>query len=309
MFLSVCRTLRCTRPGDWVAETKELAPGVFTARTLLPPEDQFAAVRVVNLSTKPFTVRAGLCMGLADSAECLSGYGTRDGRPTDPAVRGLPVRTVQGREANEGSPDSLPAHVNALMDQLEGLSTEEEGRVRKLLEQYAGVFSASEFDLGRTPLMEHRIDTGYARPLRQGLRRHPQAHLGIIDEQVGNLLAAGLIEESRSPWASNVVLVKKAEAGAAPRCTIDHRGLNLLTYKDAYPLPNIGACLDALEGCLYFSTLDLRSGFYQVPLHPDDADKTAHITRRGQFRFKVLSMGLCNAPSCFQRLMDSCLGG
>jgi len=199
--------------------------------------------------------------------------------------------------------------VNALMDQLEGLSTEEEGRVRKLLEQYAGVFSASEFDLGRTPLMEHRIDTGYARPLRQGLRRHPQAHLGIIDEQVGNLLAAGLIEESRSPWASNVVLVKKAEAGAAPRCTIDHRGLNLLTYKDAYPLPNIGACLDALEGCLYFSTLDLRSGFYQVPLHPDDADKTAHITRRGQFRFKVLSMGPCNAPSCCQRLMDLVLRG
>jgi len=83
-------------PSDCVADTKELAPGVFTARTLLPPEDQFAAVRVVNLSTKPFTVRAGLCMGLADSAECLSGYGTRDGRPTDPAVRGLPVRTVQG---------------------------------------------------------------------------------------------------------------------------------------------------------------------------------------------------------------------
>jgi len=82
-----------------------------------------------------------------------------------------------------------------------------------------------------------------------------------------------------------------------------------LTYKDAYPLPNIGACLDALEGCSYFSTLDLRSGFYQVPLHPDDADKTAFITRRGQFRFKVLSMGLCNAPSCFQRLMDLVLSG
>ena len=75
------------------------------------------------------------------------------------------------------------------------------------------------------------------------------------------------------------------------------------------PLPRISACLDALGGANYFSTLDLRSGFWQTALDPRDADKTAFITRRGQFRFKVLSFGLANAPSLFQRIMDLVLAG
>ena len=121
------------------------------------------------------------------------------------------------------------------------------------------------------------------------------------------MLRHGIIEPAASPWASNVVLVSKKDGSL--RFCVDYRAVNAVTYKDAYPLPNIGACLDALEGCSWFTTLDLRAGFFQVPLHPDDRDKTAFITRRGQFRFRVLSMGLCNSPSCFQRLMDLVLRG
>jgi hypothetical protein len=170
-------------------------------------------------------------------------------------------------------------------------------------------FSKHEFDLGCTSILQHRIDTGTSRPIRQGLRRHPQVYLNVIDERVESMLQAGIIEPSSSPWASNVVLVRKADASAPPRVTIDNRSLNFVTHKDAYPIPNIGSCLDALEGCTYFSTLDLSSAFFQVPLHPSDAEETAVITRCGLFQFRVLSMRLCNAPSSFQRLMNLCFHG
>ena len=84
---------------------------------------------------------------------------------------------------------------------------------------------------------------------------------------------------------------------------MDYRRLNDLTYKDSFPIPRIDTCLDALGDSVYFSTMDLRSGFWQVANDPRDADKTAFVTRNGQFRFKVLSFGLANSPSIFQRLI------
>jgi hypothetical protein len=152
-------------------------------------------------------------------------------------------------------------------------------------------------DLGQTHLMTHTINTGDAKPIRQGLRRHPMAHLDIIDNQVDKMDAGRVTEPCSSPWASNVVLVGKPDG--TYRLTLDYRALNNVTYKDSYPLPNISDCLDALRGCSFFSLLDLRSSFYQVPLDEASKDKTAFITRRGQWRFRCLPMGLSNSPSVF----------
>jgi hypothetical protein len=88
------------------------------------------------------------------------------------------------------------------------------------------------------------------------------------------------------------------------RFTVDYRSVNNITVKDSYALPRIDACLDSLGSSKYFSTLDLRAGYWQTELASEDADKTAFCTRSGQYKFVVLSMGLCNAPSQFQRLMD-----
>jgi len=85
--------------------------------------------------------------------------------------------------------------------------------------------------------------------------------------------------------------------------------LNNVTYKDSYPLPNIADCLDAFKGSSWLGILDLRSSFYQVPLADADRDKTAFITRRGQWRFCSLPMGLSNSPATFRRLMDMVLRG
>src|SRR6218665_3719848 len=121
------------------------------------------------------------------------------------------------------------------------------------------------------------------------------------------MLKSGVIEPAASEWAANVVLAKKKDGTL--RFCIDYRKLNDVTRKDVYPLPRVDACLDALSGAGWFTTLDLRSGYHQVPLRPAEADKTAFITRRETYRWKVMPFGLCNAPATFQRLMDIVLSG
>ena len=111
------------------------------------------------------------------------------------------------------------------------------------------------------------------------------------------MLEYGIIEPAASPWASNVVLVKKKDGSL--RFCVDYRRLNSITYKDSYPLPLIDNCLNALSG-----SSDLRSGYYNIPIAESNRDKSAFITRQGCFRFTVMPFGLTCAPSVFQRLMD-----
>jgi len=93
------------------------------------------------------------------------------------------------------------------------------------------------------------------------------------------------------------------------RFCVDYRRLNAVTYKDSYPLPLIDNCLNALSGSAWYSTLDLRSGYYNIPIAEEDRDKSAFIMQGGCFRFTVMPLGLTCAPSVFQRLMDILLCG
>ena len=90
---------------------------------------------------------------------------------------------------------------------------------------------------------------------------------------------------------------------------VDFRPLNKVTKKDSYPLPRIDGALDTVAGSAWYSSLDLRSGYWQVPLSPEARAKTAFITNGGLWQFKVLPFGLCNAPATFERLMDRVLAG
>ena len=199
-------------------------------------------------------------------------------------------------------------HMQAVLDKLPAeLNDAEQEQATTLLLSYADVFSKGEFDIGRTEVTEMTIDTGNNRPIRQPLRRHPVAQLGIIDRQVEDMLASNLIEPAVGPWASNVVLVKRKDGQF--RFCVDYRSVNSCTYKDAYPLPNIGVCLDALNGASWFTTLDLRAGYHNIPIAMEDRDKTAFITRRGMFRYRVCPFGLTCGPAVMQRLMDLVLTG
>jgi len=116
-----------------------------------------------------------------------------------------------------------------------------------------------------------------------------------------------VIEPAASPWCSNVVMVRKQDG--TMRLCVDYRKLNCLTVKDKFPLPKIDTCLDTLNGCEFFSTCDLRWGYWQTEIDERDRDKTAFVTRKGQWRFKVLSFGLANAPSQFARIMELVMSG
>jgi len=116
-----------------------------------------------------------------------------------------------------------------------------------------------------------------------------------------------VIEPAASPWCSNVVMVRKQD-GTMHLC-IDYCKLNCLTVKDKFPLPKIDTCLDTLNGSEFFSTCDLQWGYCQTEIDERDRDKTAFVTWKGQWRFKVLSFGLANAPSQFARIMELVMSG
>jgi hypothetical protein len=102
--------------------------------------------------------------------------------------------------------------------------------------------SKGEFDVGHCDLVYHRIHTGDAKPIAKGLRRHPTAHLDIVDQHVDKMIEAGLTEEAASPWAANIVGVTKSDKMA--RIKVDYRCLNDVTYKEKFPIPRVSDCLD-----------------------------------------------------------------
>lgn len=183
------------------------------------------------------------------------------------------------------------------------LNAKQKEELKSLLLRNSGLFSKDDKDFGRTNIVKHSINTGSGIPIRQSLRRTPVHWKDHIDQQIDDMLKEDVIEKSSSPWASGVILVRKKDGSF--RFCVDYRRLNDATIKDAYPLPRIDETLDHLSGAGWFSTLDLSSGYWQVEVDPKDKPKTAFITKKGLYQFKVMPFGLCNAPATFERLMET----
>ena len=173
--------------------------------------------------------------------------------------------------------------------------------------EYQDIFAKSSSDLGRCDRVQHRINTGNALPVRQPTRRLPFGKREVEQDEIYKMLERGVIEPSNSPWSSPIVLVTKKDGSI--RFCVDYRVLNDLTVKDAYPIPRVDECLDALSGSKWYSSMDLYSGFWQVGLRPEDREKSAFATSLGLFQFTVMPFGLTNSPSTFERLMEDVLRG
>ena len=186
---------------------------------------------------------------------------------------------------------------------------EQAEQARSLLKEYHDIFSLEKRDMGHTNATKHKIvlkdpDTP---PFKEHFHRILPPQLDEVREHLKLMLDAGVICPSNSPWCNAVVLVRKKD-GSLHFC-IDFRKLNSLTVKDSHPLPHICETLESLTRAAHFSTFDLNSGFWQVPMDEESKQYTAFtLGSMGLYKCESILFGLCNAPPTFQRLMQNCLG-
>lgn len=159
------------------------------------------------------------------------------------------------------------------------LSDEQRLRLAEVLLKRRTCFPTADRRYGTTHAAEHRINTQSAQPIREAPRRCPPLARAGIHRQVQEMIESSVAEESFSPWATPVVLVRRKDGRM--RFCVGCRHLNLVTVKDAYPQPRVDDLLDHVSGARFFTSLDLASGYWQVPVHPDDREKTAFATPDG----------------------------
>ncbi|MDD9817374.1 MAG: RNase H-like domain-containing protein [Gammaproteobacteria bacterium] len=280
-------------------EQVEIPPhldGLLVARTLVDLSKGSIPMRVLNLSHQQRIVRKGTQLASCDTVSSIVAS-------SSPAAG-----RFSGDVQKTATMEKLPPHLRDLFARsVEGLTETECQDVCQLLTEFSDVFSAGPHDLGCTDLIKHHIDTGLSMPVRQPPRRLPLTKREDAERSICEMQEMDVIEPSSSPWSSPIVLVQKKDGTS--RFCVDYRRLNDITHKDSYPLPRIDDTIEALSGVEWFSTLDLRSGYWQVPLDESSKEKTAFSTGRGLWQFKVMPFGLCNAPATFERLMEQVLAG
>ena len=192
---------------------------------------------------------------------------------------------------------------------LEAWPTEQAEKARGLLQEYHDIFSLEKHGMGHTNTTKHKIvlkdlDTP---SFTERFHRIPPPQLDEVREHLKLMLDVGVVQPSNSPWCNAVVLVRKKDGSL--RFCIDFRRLNALTVKDSHPLPCICETLESLAGASHYSTFDLNSGFWQVPMDEESKQYTAFtLGSMGLYECESMPFGLCNALPTFQRLMQNCLG-
>ena len=178
-------------------------------------------------------------------------------------------------------------------------------RLEKILWKYGKLFDLRVPSIIKATV-QHAIETGTHPPVHTPPYRVSYKDEQMQRQEIEKLLKQGIIEESTSPWSSPIVLVRKKDGSV--RFCIDFRKLNSITTKDAFPIPRIDDIFDHLSQAEYYTTIDFKSGYFQVGLDPKDRPKTAFSTRDQHYQFRVLPQGVTNGPPAFQRIVSQILG-
>jgi len=289
-----------TEPGTLIVERCVLPhkPSILVATSIVDfqrsGDSPVVPIRMLNLSPDSITIHKDTKVAIAHSVEedsVLVAGVSKDSSLFEPHLSDTKRQLLW--QAVESAGDEL--------------TQQEQEQLYVVLSQYGDVFADNSGDLGKTDEIQHTIETGDSPPVRQPARRIPVAQQEEVRKLLREMQENNVIQPSRSPWAAPVVLVKKKDGST--RFCVDYRKLNVVTRKDAYPLPRIDDTLQSLAGSKWFSTIDLLSGYWQVGIAEKDKAKTAFITQEGLFEFNVMPFGLCNAPATFQRLMNLTLSG
>ena len=190
---------------------------------------------------------------------------------------------------------------------LEGWSGANHISPHALLIENHDIFSLEPAELGCTSLAKHEIWIVDDELFKERFQRILPPMIEEVRTHVKEMLEAGAICPSQSPWCNAVVLVRKKDA--ALHFCIDFCKLNVRTNKDSYPLPHIQEAIESLIRAEYFSCLDLKAGFWQIAMDKAFKQYTAFtVGNLGFFECKHMPFGLCNAPTTLQRLVQNCLG-
>ena len=283
-------------------EGKPLPPGlhVLHAYTCLKKGSSKVSLVVRNVSNSHIFLKKGVPVVQVMSASLV-----------------LPIELSPEMEATLGTesrpkPMSVAARQEKLLEKLslDGLahwSPENVVAVRELVLVYHDVFALESNELGCTSAIEHEIRIENSKPFKERFWHIPPPLLEKVRASLRDVLEVGAIHPSQSPWCNAVVLVQKKD-GTLHFC-VNFRRLNMQTKKDSYPLPHIQEALESMVGSAHFSSMDFKSGFWQIKMAPESQQYTAFtVGNLGFYEFICMPFGLCNAPAMFQHLMQNTLG-
>lgn len=187
------------------------------------------------------------------------------------------------------------------------LNNNQKLEIERLIGKYKSIFAKNKYDVGTVNGYEARIDLLMDKYCSKRPYRCTVEDKKEIEMQIAQLLDKKLIEESYSPFAAPVTLAFKREENKKSRLCIDFRDLNKIISPQPQPFPLIEDLVIKTRNCKYFSTLDINSAFWSIPLRIEDREKTGFITQEGHFQWTCLPFGLKTAPATFQRILSNIL--